>query len=128
MSQEAQAVVESLKAGNTSVWVFPGQNPDTPIDTCNFYQRIYLPAVKATGLDAVTWHTLRHTFASRLAMKGASDGEIAASLRHASNALVKPVCPPQPIALAGSHGEGFGLRTTGRERLSGGAIWQRNRT
>ncbi len=101
MSQEAQAVVEALKAGNTSVWVFPGQNPDTPIDTCNFYQRIYLPAVKAAKLDAVTWHTLRHTFASRLAMKGASDGEIAASLRHSSTALVKRYAHLSPSHLKG---------------------------
>ena len=94
-------MVESLKAGNTSVWVFPGQNPDTPIDTCNFYQRIYLPAVKATGLDAVTWHTLRHTFASRLAMKGASDGDIAASLRHSGTTLVKRYAHLSPSHLKG---------------------------
>ena len=101
LSREAQAVIEALKAGNTSVWVFPGQNPDTPIDTCNFYQRIYLPAVKEAKLDAVTWHTLRHTFASRLAMKGASDGEIAASLRHSSTALVKRYAHLSPSHLKG---------------------------
>ncbi len=101
MSQEAQAVIEALKAGNTSVWVFPSQNPDTPIDTYSFYQRIYLPAVKATGLDAVTWHTLRHTFASRLAMKGASDGDIAASLRHSGTALVKRYAHLSPSHLKG---------------------------
>ncbi|MEE8494277.1 MAG: site-specific integrase, partial [Nitrospirales bacterium] len=101
MSQEAQAVVETLKAGNTSVWVFPGQNPDTPIEMNSFYQRVYLPAVKAAKLDAVTWHTLRHTFASRLAMGGASDGDIAASLRHAGTALVKRYTHLSPSHLKG---------------------------
>ena len=37
----------------------------------------------------MTWHTLRHTFASRLAMSGATEGTIAALLRHSGTTLVK---------------------------------------
>ncbi len=88
LSQEAQAVIEALN-GNGSVWVFPGQNPDEPINTNNFYQRIYAPAVKAAKLEDVTWHTLRHTFASRLAMGGGTDRDIADGLGHSGTALVK---------------------------------------
>jgi Site-specific recombinase XerD len=50
---------------------------------------LYLPKVLALGLQGVTWHTLRHTFASRLAMSGATEGTIAALLRHSSTTLVK---------------------------------------
>ncbi|MBS0150696.1 MAG: tyrosine-type recombinase/integrase [Nitrospira sp.] len=54
----------------------------------NFYGRIYLPAVKRAGLEGVIWHTLRHTFASRLAMSGQTPSTIAALLRHSGVNLV----------------------------------------
>ena len=37
----------------------------------------------------MTWHTLRHTFASRLAMGGGTDRDIADGLGHSGTALVK---------------------------------------
>ena len=40
-------------------------------------------------MDDVGWHTLRHTFASRLAMSGQTEGTIATLLRHSTNTLVK---------------------------------------
>ncbi len=120
LSQEAQAVIEALN-GNGSVWVFPSQNPDTPIDPNNFYQRVYLPAVRAAKLEAVTWHTLRHTF-----RKQADDGRslrsgcrgFAGALRHRPG---ETLCPPQPLTLEGRSGEGVGLRETGRSRGAKGA-------
>ncbi len=84
---EAEAIANEKK--KRSEWVFPSKNPDTHIDPANFYRRVYLPAAKAAGLEGVTWHTLRHTFASRLAMSGASLSTIAALLRHSSTALVQ---------------------------------------
>ena len=48
-----------------------------------------MTAVKEAQLDGVSWHTLRHTFASRLAMDGATESTIAALLRHSGTALVK---------------------------------------
>jgi Phage integrase family len=50
---------------------------------------VYLPKVNELGLEGVTWHTLRHTFASRLAMAGVSPVTIAALLRHSDITLVK---------------------------------------
>ena len=41
------------------------------------------------GMEWVTWHDLRHTFASRLAMTGHNEGTIAELLRHSTTALVK---------------------------------------
>lgn len=87
---EAEAIAgKKSTAAQRSVWVFPSENPETHADPRNFYRRVYLPKVKETGLDGVTWHTLRHTFASRLAMSGATEGTIAALLRHSSTALVR---------------------------------------
>jgi len=69
--------------------VLRGRNPETHADAHNFYRRYYLPAVKELGLTGVTWHTLRHTFASRLAMGGVTEGTIANLLRHSGTALVR---------------------------------------
>ncbi|MET0515181.1 MAG: site-specific integrase [Nitrospiraceae bacterium] len=82
---EAQAIANRM---NRSPWVFPSENPETHLDVHNFYGRIFLPAVRQANLEDVTWHTLRHTFASRLAMNGASESTIAALLRHSGTSLV----------------------------------------
>ncbi|MEC4674007.1 MAG: tyrosine-type recombinase/integrase, partial [Nitrospirota bacterium] len=55
----------------------------------NFYGRVFLPAVTKAQLKGVTWHTLRHTFASRLAMNNQTESTIAALLRHKTTGLVK---------------------------------------
>lgn len=60
---------------------------------------MYLPKAKEKGLEGVTWHTLRHTFASRLAMSGATEGTIAALLRHSSTALVRQYAHLSPSHL-----------------------------
>ena len=82
-------IIEALKEGNKSVWMFPSANPESHVDPRNFYRRVYLPAVREARLDGVSWHTLRHTFASRAAMNGATESTIAALLRHSGTALVK---------------------------------------
>jgi integrase len=89
LNAEAKTLLQSLIPGNKSVWVFPSENPETHADARNFYRRYYLPAVKELGLMGVTWHTLRHTFASRLAMAGVTEGTIATLLRHSGTALVR---------------------------------------
>jgi integrase len=81
-----------------SAWVFPSQNPATPIDPCNFYRR-YLKAVKEAGLEGITWHALRHTFASRLAMSGVTEYDIASCLRHAGTSLVRRYAHLSPTHL-----------------------------
>lgn len=89
LNEEARQVLQDLTIGNRSIWVFPSETQETHLDPRNFYDRVWIPAVKRAGIDWVTWHDLRHTFASRLAMAGHNDGTIAALLRHSSTALVK---------------------------------------
>ena len=89
LSEEAKGLLRELNSWQFSVWVFPSKNPATHVNPRNFYKRVYLPTMKAIGLTGATWHTLRHTFASRLAMSGATEGTIAALLRHSGTALVK---------------------------------------
>ena len=89
LNEEAKRLIQGFIPGNKSVWVFPSENPDTHADPRNFYRRVYLPKVKDCGLDGVSWHSLRHTFASRLAMSGATEGTIATLLRHSGTVLVR---------------------------------------
>ena len=84
LNNEALAVVWSLPSWMTSPWVFPSQNPATPLDCHHVYGRIYMPAVKKAGLQDVNWHTLRHTFASRLVMAGVDIRTIQELMGHKS--------------------------------------------
>ena len=88
LTEESITILRGLDSWQRSKWVFPSQNPQTHLNVDNFYGRLYLPAVKRAGLEGVTWHTLRHTFASRLAMSGQSPSTIAALLRHSGTNLV----------------------------------------
>ncbi len=100
--EEAKAILRSLIPGNASVWCFPSENPDTHMDHHNFYARVYQPALLAAKLPGVTWHTLRHTFASRLAMNGHAPSTIAALLRHSGTDLVSRYAHLSPAHLQGA--------------------------
>ena len=89
LNEEAKAILRGFDSWHRSKWVFPSENPATSLDARNFYNRIWGPAVIAVGIEWATWHDLRHTFASRLAMTGHNEGTIAALLRHSTTALVK---------------------------------------
>lgn len=88
LTEEGITILRASDSWQRSKWVFPSQNPQTHVNVDNFYGRLYLPAVKRAGLEGVTWHTLRHTFASRLAMSGQTPSTIAALLRHSGINLV----------------------------------------
>lgn len=89
LNEEAKAILRGLDSWHRSKWVFPSENPATPLDARNFYNRVWGPTVIAVGIEWATWHDLRHTFASRLAMTGHNEGTIAALLRHSTTALVR---------------------------------------
>lgn len=89
LNEEAKMILRGFDSWQRSKWVFPSENPATPLDARNFYSRVWMPAVTGVGIEWATWHDLRHTFASRLAMTGHNEGTIAALLRHSTTALVK---------------------------------------
>lgn len=101
LNEEAKDILRSLDSWQSSRWVFPSQNPAQHMDPCNF-MRLYRAAVLDAGIEWVSWHDLRHTFASRLAMQGVSLATIAALLRHSTTALVKRYAHLSPAYLKGA--------------------------
>ena len=102
LMDEAKQILRNLIPGNTSVWVFPSENPETHLDPDNFYRRVYMTALEDAKLEGVTWHTLRYTFASRLAMNGQAPSTIAALLRHSGTDLVARYAHLSPTHLQGA--------------------------
>ncbi len=94
LNEEAKSILrrrmsEQMNRGRFGEWVFPSENPSQHVNEDNFYGRIFLPAIREAKLEDVTWHTLRHTFASRLAMSGQNSSTIAELLRHSGLDLVR---------------------------------------
>ena len=86
LSREAVRILKGLP--RPTAWVFHGKQQRGPMDTHNFYNRVFLPAVSRAKLENVTWHTLRHTFASRAIMAGVSLAALKELLGHASIRMV----------------------------------------
>lgn len=101
LNEEAKAILRGLNSWQRSKWVFPSQRPERPLDACNF-MRLYRAAVVRAGIPWVSWHDLRHTFASRLAMQGVPLTTIAALLRHSTTGLVKRYAHLSPTYLQGA--------------------------
>ncbi|MDZ4733675.1 MAG: tyrosine-type recombinase/integrase [Nitrospirota bacterium] len=94
LNEEAREIlrtrqIQQMNRNVASPFVYPSDTLATPLDQRNFYARTFHPVVVALKLDGVGWHTLRHTFASRLAMSGQTEGTIATLLRHSTNTLVR---------------------------------------
>ena len=73
LNNKALAILRDLKARQVilSPWVFPSPIDHTkPRDGNAFYKKIFVPAVEKAGLSGLVWHSLRHTFCSRLVQAG----------------------------------------------------------
>lgn len=101
LNAEGGTILRNMTSWMVSQWVFPSQNSGSHVDPRHFYARVFLPTVKRAGLETLTWHTLRHTFASRLAMAGATEQEIAACMGHSTTALVRRYAHLSPSHLKG---------------------------
>jgi len=99
LNEEAKTILKGMTSWKDSKWVFPSQTKGTHLDPKNFYHRVYVPALRKANLQDVDWHTLRHTFASRLAMNGQSASTIAALLRHSGTTLVQRYAHLSPTHL-----------------------------
>jgi len=101
LNAEGVTILKNMTSWMVSQWVFPSKNSGSHVDPRHFYARVFLPTMKRVGLETVTWHTLRHTFASRLAMAGATEQEIAACMGHSTTALVRRYAHLNPSHLQG---------------------------
>ncbi len=71
LTVEALTILRSMNSLLHSPFVFSGlKNPLHPMDSRAFLRRAFEPALKKAGIQEASWHTLRHTTASRLAMNG----------------------------------------------------------
>jgi len=60
-----------LSSSLHSQYLFPSPlTPAQPIQGRNFVVKAYMPVLERAGIQGATWHTLRHTFASRAVMGG----------------------------------------------------------
>lgn len=120
LNAEAKMILRGFDSWQRSKWIFPSENPATPLDARNFYSRVWIPAVTGAGIEWATWHDLRQTFASRLAMSGHNEGTIAALLRHSTTALVKRYAhlSPSHLKAAVERVAGFGREEVKQEALA----------
>jgi integrase len=70
MNDKVVEILRSLPSRLVSPWVFPSATGESAMDAQNFVNRVFKPAVDKAGLGDFRWHDLRHTFISRLVMKG----------------------------------------------------------
>ncbi len=67
----------------TSPYLFPSPRREGQATQGRAWvQKVYMPALVKAKIDDVNWHTLRHTFASRLVMGGVHIRSVAELLGH----------------------------------------------
>jgi integrase len=64
---------------------------DGPLHGVNVYHREFLPCLEAAGLRRITFHALRHSYASHLIQAGASLTYVKTQMGHASIQLTADV-------------------------------------
>jgi site-specific recombinase XerD len=87
LNDTATAILRALPSRFNSRWVFPNRTGKSPLNATNFRQRVFNPAVRSAGIENLRWHDLRHTFASRLAMKGVDLNSIRELMGHKTLAM-----------------------------------------
>ena len=87
MNDEVRAILQALPSRLRSPWVFPSESGKTPLDPKNFVHRVFMPALKRAKIQNFHWHDARHTFASRLVMKGVDLRTVQELMGHKTTAM-----------------------------------------
>ena len=67
------------------LWVFPNKSGKNHVNANNWYNRVWKTALEKAGIDGLTIHDLRRTFASRMSMKGQGGRQLSGILGHKSS-------------------------------------------
>lgn len=73
LNSEALAIAQELVAEAEALgspWLIPSRSGKTPVCANNFAKRVFDKALGLAGIVGLNWHSLRHTYGSRLAMAG----------------------------------------------------------
>jgi integrase len=70
MNDKVMEILRRLPGRMKSEWLFPSKTNLTPLDAGTWVHGFFKPSIKKVGLNGFRWHDLRHSFASRLVMKG----------------------------------------------------------
>lgn len=81
LNDAALKLLSSQPRVEGSPWIFPGRDPQKPI---NNPRKAFLRILKAAGVDAMRIHDLRHSFCSLLVSQGVSLYQVQQLVGHAS--------------------------------------------
>jgi integrase len=81
LNDKAKQLIESLPSRGHSPWLFPGRDPEKPL---NNPRKAFTRVLTAAGIDHMRIHDLRHSFASLAVNAGASLFTVQELLGHSS--------------------------------------------
>src|SRR5262249_28659924 len=98
MNSQVRALLAALQSRLRGRYVVSSTG-ETPLDSQNFMNRVSVPALGRARIENFHFHDLRHTFASRLVMKGVDIRTVQELLGPAAARLTPRSCPLSPAHL-----------------------------